>query len=105
ASDLRRVVALSPSGDGDRTAADQLVAWDDAGLSDPQVAELSEQAGLQPYGKPALDALGATVAPAALNGNVGGTFPQALLPAIALALEGVRRGRWPVNFLRSRLSP
>ncbi len=102
ASEVRRAVALSPG--AGQAAAAQLLRWDCPQLSDRQLAELSRSAGLEPCGKLMLDSLGVHVSPAALNGSLGGLAPQSFVPAVAVALSGLRGARLPVDFLHSRLA-
>lgn len=80
APELRRAVALAPASSG-------WVLYDELGLSDEQVSELSERLGVQ-----------------IRRGAVQVAPGQCALP-VALALAGADRKLLPMDFLHSRLAP
>jgi hypothetical protein len=117
-SELRRVVALAPTApaaapgsNGAGTGAAgapppaqrEVLLWDAVGLSDEQLADLSDRMGVRVRPGDALEALG--IQPSADSAADADGGAGQFAPAVSLALAGADRGLLPVDFKRSRLAP
>jgi hypothetical protein len=72
--------------------------FDSVGLSEPQVAELSDRIGVKVRGPEGLSQLGVQAGPEA-------TRADRLTPAVAVALVGARPTLMPLDFAKSKLAP
>jgi hypothetical protein len=111
-SELGRALALT-RGNGSTGAggARELLLWDGVGLSDEQLAELSEKSGAtmrpsDPLGMLGLEpAPGGGAATATLSDDEDHATPDTFAPALSLALAAADRALLPVDFTRSKLTP
>ncbi|MBP7933401.1 MAG: hypothetical protein KA354_02025 [Phycisphaerae bacterium] len=101
-SELRRSMALAPTGDGGRT--DEMLLCDGIGLSQSQISELSNRLDMPVRADEGLRLLGVQAErDTAMSGETGG--PGLFAPALALALTGVQRRTLPLDLKHSRLAP
>jgi hypothetical protein len=117
-TELRRVVALAPdapavpastAGNGSHAPAApggrEVLLWDAVGLSDEQLAELSDRMGVRVRPGDGLKSLGVQNGADETENAVAAGAAGQFAPAISLALAGADRGLLPVDFKRSRLAP
>jgi hypothetical protein len=102
ASEVRRAVQMAQL-PGDATR--ELLVWDAAGLSDPQLAEMSGRVGMHVRSSEARMTLRADVSPQALNGDAGTRSAESFLPAVSLAVAGAGRAALPLDLHLSKLTP
>jgi hypothetical protein len=102
--ELRRALRLGPPANGS-DESDEVLLFDDVGLTRDDLAELGERLGAFVRADHTFASVGAEVEPKALNGATGRAPAEAFLPAVALAVAGADRGRGLVDFLHTRLAP
>jgi len=101
--ELRRALRLGPT---NGTDADEVLLFNDVGLTDADVTDLAGRLGTPVRAGHTLASVGTQVELTALNGAAGRSTPDAFFPAAALAVVGAgRAARVPVDFLHTRLAP
>ncbi|HEY7087384.1 MAG TPA: hypothetical protein VH518_04795 [Tepidisphaeraceae bacterium] len=103
--ELRRTVAMAaPPTNGTKGGGAELVLFDSLGLSESQVAELSDRMGVRVRGDDGLSALGVQTDTGSRT-SVADDPIERYAPAVALAVVGAKPDLLPLNFADSRLAP